>query len=448
MPDTIHEPARAVPVIHECDICVLGGSCTGVFAAVRAARLGARVVIVEKAGSFGGMATQALVNVWHSRFDTEYRQQIIGGLTVELMDRLKQRGAVVEHPNNASLGWTFNPQEMQIELDEFVQENRIAPLLHTLFVAPHVVDGRLDAVVIENKSGRSAIRAKVFIDATGDGDLCQRLGLAMYRVEHLQPSTLCAVFSGWETSSKTHVVSLMREHGASVNLPQGFVWGAGIPGSSLYMLAGTRVYGVDCSVAADLTRAMMEGRRQIRAIMDLIRQHVPDQEVTLQALPASIGIRQTKQVRCKHQLTGEEVLTGKRFDDAIANGSYRVDVHHQEKPGLTFKYLDGTQVYSRPGYPEERSRWRPESATDPTFYQVPLRSLLPQDGPPNLIVAGRMLDADVEAFAAVRVMVNLNQTGEAAGVAAALALNANGDIHAVPASRVRSTLAQGGSVIL
>ena len=124
-------------------------------------------------------------------------------------------------------------------------------------------------------------------------------------------------------------------------------------------------------------------------------------------MTSTIGVRDTCHIRCRYQLRGEDVLGGARFDDAIAHGSYRVDTHHAHKPGTTLKYLDGTQVSSRPGYPEEKSRWRPKTAASPTYYQVPLRSLLPGKYG-NLILAGRMLDADKTAFSAVRVMVNTN----------------------------------------
>jgi hypothetical protein len=140
-------------------------------------------------------------------------------------------------------------------------------------------------------------------------------------------------------------------------------------------------------------------------------------------------------------------LHGKRFDDAIANGSYRVDIHHQDKPGITLRYLDGTQTYNRPGLPDERTRWREETSENPTFYQVPLRSLIPEGPFDNVIVAGRMFDADEIAHGAVRVMVNMNQTGEAAGVAAFLALNSGKAIAQLDAQNVRATLTSGGSII-
>ncbi len=443
--EVIREPSRTLPVFAEADICVLGGSCTGVFAAIRAARLGAKVVLIEKQNSFGGTATNSMVNVWHSLMDTEFKKQIIAGLTLEIIERLKKRGAVTSDQGSASVGCGFNSDEMKIELDEMVKEAVVKPYLHTFFSMPYVKDGQLEAVIVENKSGRGAIKAKMFIDATGDGDLCHRLGLETYTREHLQPPTTCARFSGWDSVRDFN--KLFREHGGEFNVPLGFVWGRGVPGSDVYMLAGTRVYGADCSNAEQLTEAEMEGRRQVRAFMDMIRKYKPESHVVLQALPSQIGIRESRHVKCQYQLKGDDILYGKRFKDAIANGSYRVDIHHQDKPGLTFKYLDGTQSYNRPGYPPVKGRWREKTKSNPTFYQIPFRSLVPGKYS-NLIAAGRMLDADLMAFSAVRVMVNMNQTGEAAGTAAYLALDSNTSIPALNAITIRKKLAEKGSVVI
>ncbi len=442
----ISEPARQIPVVGDYDLCVLGGSCTGVFAAIRAARLGLSVAVVERMGSFGGVATISMVNVWHTNLDEKFEKTIFAGLTVEIMDRLKKRGAVTEHPRSPHYAWAFNSAEMQIELDEMILENKIEPWLHTAFVGPHIENGSLRAVIVENKSGRGAIQARFFIDATGDGDLCHRLGLETYVSQKRQPSTACALFSGWDNLQKSDWGKILRDHGAEEKLPQGFAWGVQVPGSDLYMLAGTRVYQ-DCAEARDLTRAEMEGRRQVRAIQDLLRRYAPASPVTLQALPARIGIRETRHVRCAHSLTGKEILSGKDYPDTIARGSYRVDIHHHDKPGITLRYLDGRQIYSRPGFPEEKSRWRPENSDSPTFYQIPYRSLIPQGPYDNLLVAGRMIDADEEAHAAIRVMVNMNQTGEAAGVAAYLALKKNLSTKNLDAKDIRNTLQEGGSIL-
>lgn len=457
----IQEAAREIPVFHEADICVLGGSCTGVFAAVRAARLGASVVIVEKQNAFGGVATSGLVNIWHSLYDTEFSKQIIAGLTLETIERLKRIGAVKEERKSHSVGCVLNTEELKIELDQLITESGVKAYLHTYFVAPHVEDGQLAAVIVENKSGRGAIRARAFIDATGDGDLCARLGLSHRVSSHFQPSTTCAKISGWGTSGGAHddvtgsdrligldLQAARLQYGEEFQIPEGFGWGRHVPGTrDVYMYAGTRVYHANSADGEQLTHAEIEGRRQVRAVMDLIRKYGPDNKLALVSLPSYIGTRETRHIDCLHRLSGEEVLYGHAFDDAIAFSSYRIDIHHQDKPGLTFKYLDGVEVYVRPGYRNEIGRWREETPTNPTYYQIPYRSLLPKGPYENVIVAGRMIDVDDEAFGGVRVMVNMNQTGEAAGVAAYMALHRSVSVRDVRPSELRSKLAEGGSIL-
>ena len=436
---------QKLPVINEVDICVLGGSCTGVFAAVRAARLGAKVAIVEKQNGFGGVATSSLVNIWHSLFNTEANKQIIAGLTLEVTDRLKKRNAVVNSKADNTGPFTLNTQELKIELDELVLESGITPYLHTLFSEPDIdSDGKLTGVIVDNKSGRAIIKAKYFIDATGDGDLCERLGLKSYYHDYLQPPTTCAYIEGFDEEVFN---SLLKQYGKEFNIPDGYVWGAKVPSTNSYMLAGTRIYGVNCAVADDLVKAEFEGRRQIRAILDMIRKYRSNLKVGLVGLPSYLGIRETRHIKCLYQVTDDDAMHGKNFEDAIANGSYVFDLHHNDKPGITFRYLDGTQRYSRPGYPEERSRWREETAVNPTFYQVPLRSLIPKKFS-NLMVAGRMFDASKISFSGIRVMVNMNQLGEAAGVTSFLALHQNKKTRDVSYKDVRSELAKGGSIII
>lgn len=445
--ETILEPAKSIPVAGDYDLIVLGGSCTGLFSAVRAARLGLSVAIVERMGCFGGVATLSLVNIWHSNQDTVFERDIFSGLTLEVIERLERRQAVTTFENNPSKRWVFNSAEMQIELDRLVLENRIEPWLHTAFVAPHVENGKLAAIIVENKSGRSALKARFFIDATGDGDLCQRLGMETCLSGHPQPSTTCALFAGWQSLQGTEWQKLIYEHREEYGLPEGFSWGAFIPNSELYMLAGTRVFQ-DCSDAKGFTQAEMEGRRQVRAIHDLLGKYAPEAKLTLQGLPARIGIRETRHVRGHYHLTGDDVLHGRRFDDAIANGSYRVDIHHDDKPGLTFRYLDGKENYVRPGHSAIMGRWRAEQAEDPTFYQIPYRCLVPRGSHGNVLAAGRFIDADEQAHGAIRVMVTMNQTGEAAGTAAWLALKQQSAAAAIDPSQLRSTLRDNGSIIL
>lgn len=440
-------PSEKIPVIDEADICVIGGSCTGVFAAVRAARLGAKVVIIEKQNCFGGVAVNGLVNMWHSIYDTDYDQQIIGGLTLEIMERLSKRNAVGPFMNSKERGVPLNSEELAIELDELALEANIKIHFHTFFSSCITENGYVSAIIVQNKTGRGAIKAKVFIDASGDADLCKSAGLETYIPAHIQPPTTCAKFSNWNFDG-ADPYKLIMEHAEEYKLHEGILWGTFVPPhTDMYMLNGTRVTGKNPAEATDLTYCEIEGRRQVRAITDIFRKYIKGRGPQLNALPSYIGIRETRHIKGLYQVTSEDLLEGKRFPDAIANGTYPVDIHHQDKPGITLKNLNGVQYYCRPGKPNIESRWRPESKSDPKFYQVPLRSLIPAKSK-NVITAGRMLDTDKEAFGAIRVMVNLNQTGEAAGVAAFQTLNSRIDITSVDPNAVRKSLSDGGSCII
>lgn len=449
----LHEPARELPIAGEFDICVVGGSCTGVFAAVCAARLGARVALIEGNGFFGGVATASQVSIWHSIYDTTYKRQIIAGLTTEVVERLKRRRAVDIAESNESRYAILHTEELKIELDELVLAAGIRPFLHTHFAAPIVQDGQLTAVAVEDKNGRRAVKASYFIDATGDGDLVARLGLPCYQREHLQPPTTCAIIHGLEGIKQRHPDFSLGEVAFDPRYPQalkrGFLWSAKVPGSNdNTMVAGTRVFGADGADADQLTQAEIEGRRQVRAMCDILREHfLPTGATPLVALPTKIGLRESRHARCLHTLTESEVLNGVRFADAIANGTYRVDVHSADGPGLIFRYLDGREEYVAPGEPRRDSRWREPGDDCATFYQIPYRSLVPQ-GARNVLVAGRVLDADEGAFGAVRVMVNCNQTGEAAGTACYLALTAGCSVAEVDTDKLRASMQKQGSIIL
>lgn len=409
------------------------------------------MALIEKNGFLGGVATAGLVNIWHSLHDVHGQRQIIGGLTHEVIERLDRRDAV-NRGDSPESAYVLNTEELKIELDELLQEADVRPFLHTRFVRPVTKDGNIRVAIIEDKAGRRAVRARCFIDATGDGDLVDRAGCPTRKLDDLQPPTTCAVIEGLDNLRSTNpdfdlAGEVFNEHYPD-SLPRGFLWSSHMVGSDdLTMVAGTRVSGADCSCAEELTRAEMEGRAQVRRMLDVLRRNVRGGEtLALRALPACIGIRETRHADCQHTLTEEDLLSGRRFDDAIANGTYRVDVHHSDKPGLTFRYLDGRQVYVVPGQEPVESRWGDEGeGTD--FYQIPYRSLVPE-GAENVLVAGRLIDADRGAYGATRVMVNCNQTGEAAGVAAAMAAQDSRPVADVSTDRLREELGEGGSIIV
>ena len=416
-----------VPVAGVYDLVVAGGSATGVCAAVTAARAGLSVALVEYNGFFGGTATAALVPVWHSLYSTDGKTKIIGGLTEEIENRLLDRGeAELRKPDDPSVGCYFNVAALQLVLDELITEQKS---ITTYFKAQIVAaekdrEGHLTSAVIEDKSGRRALRAKWFIDATGDADLAVRAGFETWSQprEKMQAHTLCAIFSNVGSIFDRYKVFVLNEilkpeFGAGLKHVFGW-WAPVIGGPGLYFYAGTRVSTCDPSVSEELTNGLFEARRQIRQIIDAVNRKYPmpsGKSLALVALGSDLGLRESRHIKAKYRVTEEDVLFGRHFDDCIAKGSYRIDIH--EGAGITFRYLDGHEEIVSPSsdgkIDTRRDFWRKDKATRPTWYEIPLRALMPEKAE-NLICAGRMIDCTREAYGALRVMVNCNQMGEAA----------------------------------
>lgn len=446
---TLHEPARETPVAGEFDLCVIGGSCTGVFAAVRAARLGLSVAMVEQSFLLGGVATLAQVNEWHSLYDTAGRQ-IIGGLTADVLDNLRRRNLVLEtRREGRGLCATFNSAELALDLDRLVVEHGIRLFLKASCVAAVGEDGKVDAAIIEDKSGRRAIAARFFIDASGDGDLLRQAGFGAWKNETLQPVNYQMLAAGLDhmmEGTGRDIWQQVRHRAADYGYPlaNAVPWINRFPApADLRTIYGPRLNGYDASDADQLTAAAIEGRRCLRSLLDMIRAELgPD--VAAVSLAQALGVRETWHARCLHRLRAGELMEGTVFPDSIAQGTYPVDVHSPE--GTVLRFLDGREQFiGRDGVATWR-RWRDETAESPRCYHLPYRSLVPE-GARNLLVAGRLIDADREAFGGVRVMVNMNQTGEAAGTAAFLALQEECAAAEVPTDRLRRLMVDGGSVL-
>lgn len=419
----------------EFDVVVAGGSCTGVFAALRAAEAGLRVALVEMAGGFGGTATQGLVPVWHSLYSTDGKRQIIGGLTDQVEEELIRRGEARRlSADNPAVGAYLNVAGLQLLLDELVVKNgRITPFLHTRLAAAECDrPGHVRAVILADKAGLRRLRGRFFIDATGDADLCRYAGLGVWRLPkaEMQAHTVCAILSGTHGLRCRYPGFRFDEitkpkYGAK--LEHVFGWEAPVIGAhGLSFLAFTRVSSCDPSQPDELTHAEIEGRAQLRRIVDAVNRAFPMPEgerLSVVTVAPHVGLRESCHIDGLYRLTTEDLLYGRHFDDVIARGSYRVDIH--EGAGITFRYLDGReerQVVRADGSSEWKTgRWREETQNLPTWYEIPYRSIVPK-GAENVLAPGRALDCARDAYGASRVMVNCNQMGEAAGRAAANAL--------------------------
>lgn len=447
MPGFLFEPTRQVPVVGEFDLCVVGGSCTGVFAAVRAARLGLSVALVERNILFGGMAVAAQVNEWYSLHDTTGERQIIGGLTVEVIQRLRAVKAVRDSFRRMGIGFRFNSAELALLLDELVLEHTIRPFLQAPCVGVVREGAQVTAVILEDKSGRRAIRARFFIDASGDGDLLRRASFKAWQDTAIQPVSYQMLATGLGSAQEASALWRRAQPRAAefdYPLENGLPWFIDYPPADPVLnVFGARMNGVDASDADSLTRAILEARRRQRALLGMLRAEGNGTPNAI-ALAHALGVRETWHAESLHRLRGTELLAGTSFPDTIAQGTYPVDVHSEE--GTLLRYLDGREFLVPPDGSEVERRWRPEGSDSPRHYQIPFRSIIPREAD-NLLVAGRLIDADREAFGAVRVMVTMNQTGEAAGVAAALCLQSGRPPAMLAPETLQRQLVEGGSLL-
>ena len=453
----ISVPERQIPVIYEADVCVVGGSATGVFAAVRAARLGAKVVIVEKTNCFGGNATNGLMAVWHSLWSKDGTKQVIAGLTDEACGRL--------HPydvrGDAAKSHIFNAVDMKYVLDDMCRESGIKIYFHTVYAGLSVEDDEIKAIFVENKDGRGAIKAKFFIDATGDGDLCRDLGVERYTNGKIQPPSYVFLMQGKQRGYdpitgqyfEADCGALLNAHREEFDTELDHGLAGHYPGhENITMRCDSHIFYVQCAKADELTKAEIVGRQKMRKLCRVMRKYGdPTERYAIVNDSSCVGIRDTYHYKTKYAADYIDMFSCHSHADNILNGTYSGDVQN-EVEGTTWMELDGTYTRMDPQGNFYKGNWRAEAGlpTDivsPQFYTLPFKTLV-QEKCKNIIAAGRMVNADPVAFGALRVMVNLNQIGEAAGVAAYLAVSQNKSVQELDGVEVARTLSKGGSANL
>ena len=444
---TITEPARQVDVVAHFDVLVIGSGPGGLAAALAAARAGARVGLVERFGFFGGNITAVGVEglAWYRHEATVEA----GGILVELEAAAAAAGAAV--PEGQSLSMELDAEGFKAVADELVVEAGITPMLHRTFAAPIVEAGRVRGVVVESKAGREALLAEVTIDATGDADVAHRAGavtsttpvedmMAASVIFHLagvdrrrfldgvaaDPQTYADWSGGgeWvvETDGKEDEMFspfLNKPFKAAIAdglLPPelvtiGGTWGAVHDSGELTYLNLVHLDGIDGTDPDALTRGEIEGRRQVRQVVEAIRRYVPGcEESRLRNLGSTLGVRDTRKIVSAHDLTEADVRNQGRFADSI---------------GIFPEFIDGYGILILP--------------TTGRYFEVPFRSITPI-GVGGLLVAGRSSGGDRVAHAATRNMACCVVTGQGAGVAAALAVRLGVDPTTVPIDEIHDEL--------
>ncbi len=428
MPPSIAVPERAAEVVADVDVCVAGGGPAGLGAALAAARAGASVCLLERQGFLGGNFTAASVGTVCGLYvrrpgEPDAFDLVSRGIAEEVATALQSAGtAAGPVPFKETAVLLYVPWAAKRLFDHLVSsEQRITLLLQTVVADVVREDGDKDlaAVVLATKRGAKAVRARCFVDATGDADLVfhagppartstpepghQQFASMQFVMEHVDVDTALA-------AGRSALTDAIAAHGGHLSRDSGAILPTFRPGEMIGAM--TRVRGpdggaLDTTDPFQATYGELEGRRLAEEAAAFLVDHLPGFADAFLADTASVlGVRETRRAVGRYVLTGDDVAGLARFDDAVAAGAWPREYHVS---GRSTEY---------------------EFLPDGACYQVPLRAL-EVDGLDNLWVAGRCTSANHDALASLRVMGPSMATGQAAGVAAALAARGERDPRAV-----------------
>lgn len=396
----IIQPEQKIPVAASCDVLVCGGGPAGFAAAVCAARQGADTVLVEQCGQVGGVATVGLMSHWTGNTQ--------GGFYEELLDRSQ------DDPNMRA---TIDPEKLKTVMLQMLEEAGVSIKLYTFF-SDVIMDGdTVKGIITESKSGRQAILAKCVIDATGDGDVAARAGVPYQKGREddgvMQPMTLMFKIGNVDTDKAPlihafeqtcdvpagDIQTLGRQH---ISFPAGHVLIYPTTKPGVLTLNMTNIIGVDGTNADDLTRAEITCRKQMDEILQFMREYVPGCENAFIMSSASlIGVRETRHLEGMSQITAEDILAARVFDDwAVTRAHFNFDIHNTKGNGL-----DDNGVQAK--------------FTQQKGYTIPYGCFVPKTVR-NLMFAGRCISGTHLAHSNYRVMPICANMGQSVGVAAAM----------------------------
>lgn len=409
------EPSKKIPVKKGIDVIVIGAGPAGFSAAVNAARQGACTMLIDQAGDVGGVATTGMMSHWTG--DTK------GGFYEELLDKSSD---IFNNPEalgiNVNYRQIINTEKLKTVMLEMLMEAGVNLQLYTFASEAIVENNCIKGVIVESKSGREAIFAKIVIDASGDGDIAAKAG-AIYNVGRetdgkMQPVTIMFKVAG--VDYKTAVFPGSFED--NIKIPKGMIQTLGHenilqPAGHVLLYRSTQAGIVTCNMtncteidgtkAEDLTHATYECRNQMNIIIKFLREFVPGYENCYLITAASIiGVRETRHFIGEYTITKEDILEAKVFDNwVVANAHFNFDVHNISGSGLD---KTGAQKHFN----------------QPKCYTIPYECFIPKVIN-NLFFAGRNISGTHLAHSNYRVMPICVNMGQAVGIAAALCVKEN-----------------------
>lgn len=407
---------RKIPVRYAADVAVIGGGIAGIAAACAAAKSGVKVILVERFGVTGGMLTTGGV----ANFCGQMSEQ--GEVFDQIVSDLQAWKAIGFEKKSC-----FHYEILAIILQELLLRRKVKLLLHTRFVDVRVGDdGRIQECIVCGKSGPEAIRARQFIDCTGDGDLARYAGF----------ETIKGGPSGYQLPmSMMYFVRHVDQEYAGARLPEGWfdplekeadlpmttVWPDG-PGANAIKI---KVPMFDSTDTQSLTGAEITARRRMMEVLDY-HQRKEEKPWILDHCSPIIGIREGCRIVGDYILTVDDLRAGRSFDDGVARGTYYLDGHKPDDDKRTYIL------------PKDKLKVPP--------YQIPLRSLIARDGK-NLMMAGRCFSADQLALSSARVSTTGSMMGQAVGIAAALCIQKQCNPRDIDPTEIkRIVTARGGKL--
>jgi len=407
------------------DVIVVGGGPGGVPAAIAAARNGAHVLLMERYGFLGGMATAALVNPYMKY--TAGDQVITRGLFEEFLDIMYEAGALLPDRQH------FDAEPMKWLLDRFVLDSGADMLLHAQAIGVLHKNDTIKATRVFHKGGVEDLSADIFIDASGDGDIAAWAGATVQigrESDHAcQPMTMSFRMANAdvdripEGSEINRLYNEAKEKGEVKNPRENVLKFKSVHADVVHFNT-TRVVGETSLDGWSMTDAEIEGRRQVDDMVRFLKKYVHGFEnAYLMKMGAQIGVRESRRVMGKYVLTADDVLQARHFDDGIACASYPIDIHNPTGTGTDIRRLKEGE-----------------------YYEIPYRCLVPEKVD-NLIVASRCISATHEAHSSLRVMPIVWALGQAGGTAAAMCVKEKILPRDVDATELRKLLIEQGAFV-